>query len=364
MTLYIPTILHFIKPHGKAQHSVYQYKTVTIVDVILVTVSYHFIFDTVVQLLLIIQSANSLLKMSSINKKRRKSSFLNKISRIFKRKYDELGQQSEFYGQTGALDNRQFDNLNKSDNLKSISHNSDNKIVPLAINKKETCITVVKDSLFGTEEYSDKDISDMYMQQSCKNIIKNDKSFRLETHDIENNKKLERKKYYVTKNEQGKCKLGSDRYMSTKMAFLKEDNNLCVTSQSYLKNANNRTGYLDSDSKSANLQLCTNNINITNNICALIKEKKAICQESSEDSDFSADSTEDSFEESSEDENEHLIESEKTQKYLKDEYFTKGKYITYFFLEMERQFYNPLEVYKMVQYHDTACEKPEKEGIK
>ncbi|XP_032690445.1 inositol polyphosphate 5-phosphatase E isoform X3 [Odontomachus brunneus] len=74
------------------------------------------------------------------------------------------------------------------------------------------------------------------------------------------------------------------------------------------------------------------------------------------------DSTEDSFEESSEDENEHLIESEKTQKYLKDEYFTKGKYITYFFLEMERQFYNPSEVYKMVQYHDTACEKPEKEG--
>ncbi|XP_077263462.1 inositol-3-phosphate synthase isoform X2 [Temnothorax americanus] len=73
------------------------------------------------------------------------------------------------------------------------------------------------------------------------------------------------------------------------------------------------------------------------------------------------DSTEDSFEYSSEDENE-LIESEKGQIHFKDEYFTKGKFITYFFLEMERQFYDPTDVYSMVQYRDTACEKPDKEG--
>ncbi|XP_011691100.1 PREDICTED: 72 kDa inositol polyphosphate 5-phosphatase isoform X2 [Wasmannia auropunctata] len=74
------------------------------------------------------------------------------------------------------------------------------------------------------------------------------------------------------------------------------------------------------------------------------------------------DSTEASYEDSSEDENDHLIESEKDRKYYKDEYFTKGKYITYFFLEMERQFYKPTDVYSMVQYHDTDCKKPEKEG--
>ncbi|XP_018310819.1 72 kDa inositol polyphosphate 5-phosphatase isoform X2 [Mycetomoellerius zeteki] len=73
------------------------------------------------------------------------------------------------------------------------------------------------------------------------------------------------------------------------------------------------------------------------------------------------DSTEDSFEDSSEDENEHPIKS-KAQKYFKDEYFTKGKYITYFFLEMERQLYNPTDVYSMVQYHDTDNEKPGKKG--
>ncbi|XP_032690444.1 inositol polyphosphate 5-phosphatase E isoform X2 [Odontomachus brunneus] len=123
---------------------------------------------------------------------------------------------------------------------------------------------------------------------------------------------------------------------------------------------------VETDAQIQETMIKKNSIAITkkqcHNIYVEVKEMKAICQESSEDSDFSADSTEDSFEESSEDENEHLIESEKTQKYLKDEYFTKGKYITYFFLEMERQFYNPSEVYKMVQYHDTACEKPEKEG--
>ncbi|XP_071564424.1 inositol polyphosphate 5-phosphatase E isoform X2 [Temnothorax nylanderi] len=79
-------------------------------------------------------------------------------------------------------------------------------------------------------------------------------------------------------------------------------------------------------------------------------------------STYIEDSTEDSFEDdSSEDENE-LIESEKARIHFKDEYFTKGKFITYFFLEMERQFYNPTDVYSMVQYHDTACEKPDKEG--
>ncbi|XP_011874356.1 PREDICTED: uncharacterized protein LOC105565624 isoform X2 [Vollenhovia emeryi] len=115
--------------------------------------------------------------------------------------------------------------------------------------------------------------------------------------------------------------------------------------------------------KSAVLQSLDNASEITSDTRKyLVRETKAISQESSEDSDFSADSTEDSFEETSEDENERLIESEKARVYSKDEYFTKGKYITYFFLEMERQFSNPTDVYSMVQYHDSCLEKPEKEG--
>ncbi|XP_050464975.1 inositol polyphosphate 5-phosphatase E isoform X2 [Cataglyphis hispanica] len=94
----------------------------------------------------------------------------------------------------------------------------------------------------------------------------------------------------------------------------------------------------------------------------VVKRNNVTMRKEQRYSTYIEDSTEDSFEESSEDENEHLVESEKIQKYFKDDYFTKGKYITYFFLQMERQFYNPMEVYSMIQYHETACEKLRKEG--
>ncbi|XP_076659726.1 inositol-3-phosphate synthase isoform X2 [Halictus rubicundus] len=77
-------------------------------------------------------------------------------------------------------------------------------------------------------------------------------------------------------------------------------------------------------------------------------------QQQQQHSTFVEDLTEDLFEESSEDENELLIE---------DEYFTKEKYITHFFLEMERHFYNPHEANNMVQYSESnSTEKPGKEG--
>nr|XP_050848127.1 inositol polyphosphate 5-phosphatase E isoform X2 [Vespula vulgaris] len=90
--------------------------------------------------------------------------------------------------------------------------------------------------------------------------------------------------------------------------------------------------------------------------------KKVIMREKEQrKSTYTEESTEDEIEESSEDENTQIINAEKDHKYIKDDYFTKGKYITYFFLEMERQFYDPSkEVYSMVTYHDTnSCEKPE-----
>ncbi|XP_017881089.1 inositol polyphosphate 5-phosphatase E isoform X2 [Ceratina calcarata] len=100
----------------------------------------------------------------------------------------------------------------------------------------------------------------------------------------------------------------------------------------------------------------------THNIQESFAERNSSFTRREQQGAFIEESTEDSFEESS-DENELLIESERNEICLKDEYFTKGKYITYFFLEMERQFYNPFEVYSMVQYHDTNnTEKPGKEG--
>lgn len=294
--------------------------------------------------------------MSNPNRKKRKRSFLNKLRNVFKKK-DNLEEQIEIDKQEETVSNQQ------TDNLESVSYNFDQKIAPKTIENSETCGTVMKDSSSEKEKYEYKNLSNM--QRDCKNVIigKNENS-RCDI--IVDSKSAGRQKYSVIENEQD-SKLGTDRHMNTKIAFLKQEN-INVTSQLYLGDTdklyrNNKTK--KPDSNSAILQSFSNNASISSDTCKfLVKETKVVSQESSEDSDFSADSTEDSFEESLEDENEHMIESEKIQKYFKDDYFTKGKYITYFFLEMERQFYNPMEVYSMVQYHDTAKEKPGKEGTK
>lgn len=305
--------------------------------------------------LLIVESAINPLKMSTPNQKRRKG-FLNKFHRVFKRKEDEL-EQLDVYNKQEKVDDRQADNLG------SASCSSDQKIGSKA-RGSETCVTVPKNSLSG-KEHNDKNLSDMRV--NCKNVVGNvgNESSRFPNVDDKISEQISEDN--VRNNEQGHSQLGSDRHMSTKIAFLKQDNDIGVSSRSSLGDTgkvhhDNGTKSYSPDSKSAMLQ-SLNNASVTGDTRKfLVKETKAISQESSEDSDFSADSTEDSFEDSSEDEIEHLIESEKARTYFKDEYFTKGKYITYFFLEMERQFYDPTDVYSMVQYHDTACEKPGKEG--
>lgn len=292
-----------------------------------------------------------------MSNKRRKKSFLNKLRCVFKRKDDELEEQSDFNNkQEKVFDSRQTDHLGDA------SRSSDQKIAKAV--GGEICVTVPRNNLSGKETPSDKNLSDM--QEDCKNVvtIKSESSRFPNVDDI--NEKHQTSN--VTKNEQQDSKLGSDRHMNIKINFLKQDNDTGTSSQSLgdteKMHRGNGTKSYSPDSKDAMLQ-SLNIASVTTDTCKfVIKETKAISQESSEDSDFSADSTEDSFEDSSEDENERLIESEKARKYYKDEYFTKGKYITYFFLEMERQFYNPTDVYSMVQYHCTDREKPEKEGTK
>lgn len=304
----------------------------------------------------IVESASNPLKMSSSNKKRKKN-FLNKLRCVFKRKDEELEEQSDFYiKQERIFDSRQ------TDHSESAACRSDQQVAK-AIGS-EIDATVPKNSLSGKEEHNDKNLSDM--KENYKNVVTvKSESSRLPK--VGDDKSENHQKYNVTKNKQGDSKLGSDRYMSTKIAFLKRDNEIGVSFRSSLGDIgkihhDNETKIYNPDYKNAILQSFSNNASITIDTRKfLVKETKAISQESSEDSDFSADSTEDLFEDSSEDENEHLIES---RKYFKDEYFTKGKYITYFFLEMERQFYNPTDVYNMIQYHDTDYEKPGKEGTK
>lgn len=291
---------------------------------------------------------NNLLIMSSSRKK----GFLNKLRYVFKRKDDELEEHSD----VNSKQEKVFDSK-QTDHLRSASCSSEQEVGSKAIGT-EIRVTVPRNNLSREEEYKNKNLSDM--QENCKNVRSESSRFP----NVDDDMSEKRQSYNVTKNEQGNSQLGSDRHMNTKIAFLKQDNDISVSSRSSLGDTekmhhDNGTKSYKPDSKNAILQ-SLNNANVTSDTRKFfVKETKTISQESSEDSDFSADSTEDSFEDSSEDENEHLIESEKARIYFKDEYFTKGKYITYFFLEMERQFYNPSDVYTMVHYD---CEKPEKEG--
>jgi len=290
--------------------------------------------------------------MSNLNKKKKKASFLSKLRRAFKGKDDKFGEQTGFY-------RREISNDKQTDNLESVSCNSDQNIVSRTAEKNKSC-AMTKDNSSEIEKCKDRDLSNI-MQGNCKNI----RSGNFKSDIVRDDKNVEHQKYDVAENERANPELGSDRYMNTKIAFLEQKNDVNITSCSSSRNTD-KLQFINSIErpKTAILLSSLSNISIRDDTRKfVIKETKAISQESSEDSDFSADSAEDSLEDdSSEDETDRPFNSEKILRYFKDEYFTKGKYITYFFLEMERQFYNPTDVYSMVQYHD--YEKPGKEGIK
>ncbi|XP_020280484.1 uncharacterized protein LOC109853113 isoform X1 [Pseudomyrmex gracilis] len=290
-------------------------------------------------------------------KKKRKSSLLKSLRRAFKRKVGETGQTE--------LHRRQEELVNRStDKPGSVSHSSERKLTPKAVERKrETSVLEETSSLVGTMERNDGNLSDVRGSSDHVAGVKNENS---ERNVAEYREKVEQ---CLRDKSEGSSALGSDRHMSTKIAFMRQITDVASNSgdkKSQPRDNDDAKGS-NSDFKSAlssrSTTVVSNNAALRDTRKLIIKETKAISQESSEDSDFSADSTEDSFDSSSieeEDESKRLIESEKAQKYLKDEYFTKGKYITYFFLEMERQSYNPTEVYSMVQYTDS--EKPGNKG--
>lgn len=287
--------------------------------------------------------------MSSPSKKRRKS-FLDKLRRVFKKRGDDERTSGSLRGRRKSLDDdRQSASQNCADGGKFASR---------AAEPRETRATAAarSDRPSGEERDDNKAQGgkDVTVARRNEDVVGGDRNG------------AERVKY--NGREITAVAPGSDRHMSTKITFLKQSNDDAgvLGSESRPGDADNAVRKAEADvgsgPKSAVSRSPPANGVFPRKLVA--KETKAIFQESSEDSDFSADSTEDSFEESSEDENERLIESERAHRYFKDEYFTKGKYITYFFLEMERQFYDPTEVYSMVQYHSTDCEKPRKEGTK
>ncbi|XP_076473786.1 inositol-3-phosphate synthase isoform X2 [Bombus vancouverensis nearcticus] len=320
--------------------------------------------------------------MSNPSNKAKKTSFFNKLFKAFKRnKSGKLERETKQILKFGEASEKCTENLNTKSHNVSCEKEDTSKLqhdinVDINFDSRENNKHKIdiknscdnqhfknnKVTSYENITQSSKQNDNLYPNNLCTNILniqKHRKAFSATNINIE-------------QDEKG-YKCGSDRNLDKKIAFLNEDYNI---KNVYLQNKNDSSNYSDSFSKIANSVSHSDFVKISNLVPYsgtiknlqnthkfLLKEKSIMSQKNSEDSDFSAESTEDSFEESSEDENELLIDYERNEKSFKDEYFTKGKYITYFFLEMERMFYNPFDVYSMVQYHETNnTERPGKEG--
>ncbi|XP_076633454.1 inositol-3-phosphate synthase isoform X1 [Colletes latitarsis] len=304
--------------------------------------------------------------MSNSDNKTKRTFFLNKLIRVFKKKKSgKLTEETTKNLKFGEASEECTENLNvkvHSDShcRKNISQQEDINDEFNFDNIRNSNHEIAKNS-YEKKCYEKTKITSDINQSSKHKSSNSIDDIHANISDFKTDKKAASPININMNKEKGEFSCSSDRNLDMKVAFLTKNFNIENVCQS---NDNNSTKYLNSLSNIPNLIPYSN---ITS--CPykthkfLLKEIKVISQESSEDSDFSADLTEDLFEESSEDENELLIDYEKNEKNVKDEYFTKGKYISYFFLEMERQFYNPHDVYSMVQYHESNnTEKPGKEG--
>lgn len=132
----------------------------------------------------------------------------------------------------------------------------------------------------------------------------------------------------------------------------------CVSSKGTSVPPVDKSGVIQTEVLNKSVELCARKpcsmLNHNNDSAAtrklLIKEKQL---NDSDDSDYSVTGSDLS------DDDDLLIQVERNEINLKEDYFTVGKYITYFFLAMERQSYDPNDVYTMIQYqnNDTELEK-------
>ncbi|XP_076762175.1 uncharacterized protein LOC143430088 [Xylocopa sonorina] len=323
--------------------------------------------------------------MSNSHNKTKKTSFLNKLFKVTKKnKSGMLENKARQNLKAEQAFDKCIENFNvKHDNVTyekgNISQLQYDINIKMDLDSTQNDKILAKNS-YGKQNFEDNDTMSDGIKPSVTQTftqVTNDHNKCTDILNIQRNKKAYSMTNINVKKKEKEFKCGSDRNLDKKIAFLKEN---CTKKHAYLLSKSDSSKYSDCSPKvlhlvshsettlvtKANVVPYSNVINYLQKTHEfLLKEINVTPQEDSEDSDFSAESTEDSFEiiQSSEDENDLLIECEKHEKSLKDEYITKGKYITYFFLEMERQSYNPFDVYSMVQYHESDnTEKPGKEG--
>ncbi|XP_015172946.1 PREDICTED: 72 kDa inositol polyphosphate 5-phosphatase isoform X2 [Polistes dominula] len=250
--------------------------------------------------------------------RKKKNSFLNKISKVFRKKKTHVLERQTSNSSEGTS-NGQKSNFQES--IKYFTHS--NEQINIAV---KPAINVHVKHHFPSEHIDDECNSQTNINQT------HDKTSSISS-------SVESKNDNILEKQEEVMPSGSDKYLSIKTAFLKQDNKLS-----------------DLDQKQIDIEKKIQSVDNTS-----IKMTDSIIDKIINNPELKNESTEDEIEESSDDENIQMIYAERDHKYIKDDdYFTKGKYISYFFLAMERQFYDPSEVYSMVNYHNcNICEKPE-----
>ncbi|XP_031842147.1 inositol-3-phosphate synthase isoform X1 [Nomia melanderi] len=302
--------------------------------------------------------------MANLYTKAKKPSFLNKLyKKLKKNKSDKLGNGRRHSPETGETSTECIHDLSiklcsdKNKNVSVLQSNVNDELNLDSIESSTQNVIVTDNSCDKKYHNNTKIVFNITPSTEQKNNTYDD-NLCINTFDFPKCTKARSIDDINMNRERKEFISGSDRNLDMKIAFLSQNYN--ELNDVSVPNKKDFTTHSNSSIKMPYTNPTRFSYEITK---LLIEDIKAIDQESSEDSDFSTDLTEDLFEESSEDENELFINYEKGEINLKDEYFTKGKYITYFFLEMERQFYDPHEVYSMVQYSESNnTEKPGKEG--
>lgn len=282
---------------------------------------------------------------------KRKKSFLYKVSRVLggKKRSDDSTSSSNDSQDNSYRQSPEFDSSSTSKNTSE--KNSPVKLITdvSSTDKKQQCILnqqLSKDDQIITGKINNN--SSVFGEfKKDKKIIKFDST---EIDLSVDNLKLNIDNDFT-------AGTGSDRNLEAKKIFMDKFDDQLKNDEIKKTVIMAQQQVIDPDKISKLIELPSEKAGVDTK--KFIRKEKILNDNESTDSDES-----DTTDYSSEEDNINIIESEMDCKSIKDSYFTTGKYITYFFLEMERKWYNPkTEVYSYIRYNNTDLEKSKK-GIK
>lgn len=286
------------------------------------------------------------------DKKKKKKSFLNKMSKVFGgRKINKSSDNS-----SSSTDSRS-NNFQSSDFDGSLSSSSRTTSARNSPAKTTGDEQILEQQLLQNVDHSNEITVNTLQKNSTITVssgqvskIINDENLKAEERQS-NDQDIDDLRLLTELDNNNLSRRGSDRNFEAKQKFMEEKKSSEISTISLEeKNKLGMQSKIDITPEKMLKKIQSKNKNVSELTKKLMeKEKKINCDNESTDSDESDSTT--TY--TSDDENIDIIESEIIEKNIKDLYFTTGKFITYFFLEMERKWYNPKEeIYSYIKYHN------------